>query len=78
MKYLLTLGILAVSVILSGCGRSYSSNSTAYHNRSYSTYSTSSSYRRHRDHGSHRGGGNGSSHHHHHHDGDGDHGKGHH
>jgi hypothetical protein len=75
MKYLLALGILAVSVVLSGCGRSYNSNSTAYHNRSYSTY-TSSSYRRHRERGSRRGG-NGGSHRHHHHDGDRDHGKGH-
>ncbi|MFI5104584.1 MAG: hypothetical protein ACHP79_06640 [Terriglobales bacterium] len=76
MKYLLALGILAVSMLLPGCGRSYNSNSTAYRTRNYPTHSTSSSYRRHQDRGSRRGHGNHDSAHHHHHGDDTDHGKG--
>jgi hypothetical protein len=65
MSYLLALSILAASVLLSGCGRSYNSNSTAYRNRSYST-SLIPSHRRHREHGSRGSGDQGGSHHHHH------------
>jgi hypothetical protein len=58
MRYLLALSILAASVLLSGCVRSYNSSSNAYRNRSYSTYSTSS-HQRHREHGSRGSGGQG-------------------
>ncbi|HLY91759.1 MAG TPA: hypothetical protein VKQ89_00740 [Candidatus Angelobacter sp.] len=79
MKRLLAVTGLAACVLVCGCARSYNTNSTAYHNRNYSTYRTSPV--RHHEH--HSRGSSGSHHHHggdgsHHHHHDGDHDKGRH
>ncbi|HET9839224.1 MAG TPA: hypothetical protein VFR84_13390 [Candidatus Angelobacter sp.] len=85
MKRLLALSGLAACMLFAGCARSYNTHSTAYHNRTYSTYRTSST-RHHERHSTgssgphHHHGGDGSHHrhhegggsHHHHHDGDHD------
>jgi len=74
MKRLLALIGMAVCMLVSGCTRSYNTNSTASHARTYSTYRTTSS--RSHENRSHRGSGShhhhGGDSHHHHHDGDHD------